>query len=57
MTATYEGLDPARLVAVVETPEGTRTVATSDDRGLAARATTEELVGTSLDVDGSTVVA
>ena len=55
-TATYDGATPSRLVTIVEVPDGRRTVATSDDPALAARATAEEVVGTTVAVEGTTVV-
>jgi acetyl-CoA C-acetyltransferase len=45
-TVTYEGLDPARVVAVCDTDDGRRCVSISEDRSLAASACTEELIGT-----------
>lgn len=44
-TVTYDGLDPAGVVALCDTADGRRCVALSDDRGLAGRAVTEELAG------------
>jgi len=45
-TVTYDGMDPARVVAVCDTVDGRRCVSISADPYLAASACTEELVGT-----------
>jgi acetyl-CoA C-acetyltransferase len=52
-TVAYDGLDPVRCTVIADTETGTRCVATSDDTELAGRATREELVGTTVDVDGN----
>ena len=44
-TVTYDGMEPARVVAVCDTPDGRRCVAFGDDRDLAAAACAEELIG------------
>jgi len=45
-TVTYDGTEPARVVAVCDTDDGRRCVSLSDDRALAAASCTEELIGT-----------
>jgi acetyl-CoA C-acetyltransferase len=52
-TVGYEGLAPARCTILADTPAGERCVASSDDAALARRATREELVGTSVVVEGT----
>jgi hypothetical protein len=49
---TYDDLAPARCTVVADTPAGARCVATSDDAALARRATEEELIGSTVAVDG-----
>ena len=44
-TVTYDGTDPARVVAVCDTDDGRRCVSISTDADLAAAACTEELIG------------
>lgn len=56
VTVTYAGLDPVRVVAVLETAAGDRVIATSSDPALVASATTEELVGRSYEVAGNALV-
>ncbi|MEX2256963.1 MAG: hypothetical protein WEC34_16125 [Acidimicrobiia bacterium] len=51
-TVHYDGMDPARCTVIADTPDGTRCVATSADADVARRATLEELIGTSIGVDG-----
>jgi hypothetical protein len=53
-TVAYDGLDPVRCTVIADTETGVRCVATSHDAELAGRATREELVGTTIDVDGNT---
>jgi acetyl-CoA C-acetyltransferase len=48
-TVTYDGHEPKELVAVVDTRDGTRAIAKRTDPDLLARATTEELIGTTLE--------
>jgi acetyl-CoA C-acetyltransferase len=45
-TVTFEGMEPARVVAVCDTSDGRRCVAFADDPDLAAVACAEELIGT-----------
>ena len=51
-TVTYGDADPARCLIIADTPGGQRCMASSDDAALARRATCEELIGTTVDVDG-----
>jgi acetyl-CoA C-acetyltransferase len=51
-TVGYDGLEPARCTAAVETPAGERCLASSADARLARRATREELIGSAVAVDG-----
>jgi acetyl-CoA C-acetyltransferase len=51
-TVTYDRAEPARCTIIADTPSGTRCMASSDDAALARRATREELIGTSVGVDG-----
>ena len=44
-TVTYDGMDPAALVALAETPDRARVIGRSDDADLMERALTEGLVG------------
>jgi len=53
-TVTYDGADPARTVVLADLPDGRRCVTASDDRDVAAHATTDELIGTAIAVDGPT---
>ena len=53
-TVTYDGILPARVVAVCDTIDGRRCVSISEDAGLAAWACKEELVGTSVDLGSGT---
>jgi hypothetical protein len=57
VTVSYQGLAPARCTVLADTPAGTRCIASSDDAKLAERATREELVGTTVSVDGTRLVA
>ena len=50
-TVTYDGLEPARVVALCDTDDGRRCVALSDDGDLAARAVVEELIGCRVKAD------
>jgi acetyl-CoA C-acetyltransferase len=52
-TVHYEGQDPVRCTVIADTPDGMRCVATAADPELAERATVEELIGTTVKVDGS----
>lgn len=52
-TVTYDGEEPRELVAILDAPAGERVIAKSDDAALAARATEQELVGTTLGVAGN----
>jgi acetyl-CoA C-acetyltransferase len=53
-TVTFDGLDPARTVALCDTVDGRRCLTVSDDRQLAAHAVAHELVGTGVRVGGGT---
>ncbi|HEX4820193.1 MAG TPA: hypothetical protein VFV00_08300 [Acidimicrobiales bacterium] len=48
-TVTYDGQDAKELVAIVDTTDGARAIAKRNDPALLARATTEELIGTTLE--------
>ena len=52
-TVHYDGMDPVRCTAVLDIPDGTRCVASSDDAAVAANATREELIGTTVEVKGN----
>jgi acetyl-CoA C-acetyltransferase len=51
-TVTYRDMEPATCTVIADTPGGQRCMASSEDTGLARRATREELVGTTIGVDG-----
>ena len=51
-TVTYQQMAPARCTMIADTPGGQRCMASSDDAALAQRATEEELIGTTVAVDG-----
>jgi acetyl-CoA C-acetyltransferase len=53
-TVTYDGMMPARVVAVCDTADGRRCVSISEDAELAARACQEELVGTPVALSSGT---
>jgi len=53
-TVTYDGMEPARVVAVCDTADGRRCVSISEDVGLAARACEEELVGAPVAIGSGT---
>ena len=53
-TVTYDGPDPARVVAVCDTADGRRCVSLGEDADLAAAACTEELVGTGVVIRAGT---
>jgi len=53
-TVTYDGVDPARVVAVCDTADGRRCVSIREDRELAARACAEELIGTNVRIRAGT---
>jgi acetyl-CoA C-acetyltransferase len=55
-TVTYEGMDPVRVVAVCDTADGRRCVALSGDPDVAARACTEELIGTTVRIGSGAFV-
>jgi acetyl-CoA C-acetyltransferase len=48
-TVTYDGLEPKELVAIVDTADGARAIAKRTDAGILEHATTDELVGTTLE--------
>jgi hypothetical protein len=52
-TVNYDGMEPARCTVIADTPAGARVVATCHDAALADRVTREELIGTTVDVDGT----
>jgi acetyl-CoA C-acetyltransferase len=56
-TVTYDRGCPADVIAIVETDAGTRTVARDADDTLAAQATTEDLIGHRVRVDGPAFTA
>src|SRR5262245_55339374 len=51
-TVTYGNMDPIKCTIIADTPAGTRCMASCDDVALARRATREELIGTTVGVDG-----
>lgn len=53
ITVAYQGLAPARCTVIADTPAGARCVASAEDAALAERATREELIGTTIRVDGA----
>ena len=55
VTVTYQGLDPAGVIAVLDNPAGDRVIARSADPALIERATTEELIGLQLEVRGNQI--
>jgi acetyl-CoA C-acetyltransferase len=54
-TVTYEGFEPKELIAVIDTPDGRRAIARSDDDGLLTSGTQATLVGQEVDVAGSRI--
>lgn len=54
-TVTYEGEQPAEVIAVLDVAEGGRVIAKSSDGSMLALATGEGLVGRSLGVEGNTL--
>ena len=53
-TVMYEQLEPVKTTVIADTPDGQRCVASCTDADLARRGTREELIGTAVDVDGTT---
>jgi acetyl-CoA C-acetyltransferase len=53
-TVHYEGQDPVRCTIIGDTPDGPRCVAKCEDAEVAATATRQELIGTTVHVDGTT---
>jgi acetyl-CoA C-acetyltransferase len=51
-TVTYRDDAPAQCTIIADTPGGQRCMASSYDAGLARRATREELIGTTVGIDG-----
>jgi acetyl-CoA C-acetyltransferase len=51
-TVTYREAEPDKCTIIADTPEGQRCMASSGDTALARRATHEELIGTTVAVDG-----
>jgi len=54
-TVTYDGMVPARTVALCDTTDGRRCVAVTDDALLASRATTSELIGATVRIEGGSL--
>jgi acetyl-CoA C-acetyltransferase len=54
-TVTYDGMVPARTVALCDTTDGRRCVAVTDDALLASRATTNELIGATVRIEGGSL--
>jgi acetyl-CoA C-acetyltransferase len=54
-TVTYKGEDPEELVAILDIDDRTRVIATSTNADLIVRATSEELIGTTVEVDGNSI--
>jgi acetyl-CoA C-acetyltransferase len=52
-TVHYDGMDPVRATIVGDTPDGRRCVASCADTDVAEPATREELIGTTVNVQGS----
>jgi acetyl-CoA C-acetyltransferase len=52
-TAAYDGLEPVRCTVIADTPTGDRCIATAHDPEVAYAATTVELVGRTIAVDGN----
>jgi acetyl-CoA C-acetyltransferase len=52
-TAAYDGLEPVRCTVIADTPTGERCIATAHDADVARAATTEELIGRTITVDGN----
>jgi acetyl-CoA C-acetyltransferase len=55
-TVTYDGLEPAEAIAVLDTPEGDRVVARSQSLDVLAPATRSGLVGVTVAVDAGQIV-
>jgi acetyl-CoA C-acetyltransferase len=53
-TVTYDGMDPARVVAVCDTDDGRRCVSICGDGDLAASVCSEELIGTRVRIGSGT---
>jgi acetyl-CoA C-acetyltransferase len=53
-TVTYDGQTPVRVVAIADTVDGARCVAVAEDPDLAVRGTGDDLIGTLIDVGGTT---
>jgi acetyl-CoA C-acetyltransferase len=45
-------MEPTKCIIIADTPSGARCMASSDDAALARRATREELIGTTVSIDG-----
>ena len=52
-TVTYDDEEPARVIAIGDTPDGDRCVAVAADADLAARGTREDLIGLEIDVEAT----
>jgi acetyl-CoA C-acetyltransferase len=55
VTVTYDGFEPKEVIAVVDTPDGARAIAKTTEPDVLTRATTDELVGSPVEVDGNTL--
>jgi len=56
-TVSYDAMNPAKCTVIADTPDARRCVATANDPVLARRATNEELIGTTITVDGTSFTA
>ena len=54
-TVTYDGLAPARLVAICDLDDGRRAVGLSDEAALASLAVDEELAGRAVTLEAGTL--
>jgi acetyl-CoA C-acetyltransferase len=56
-TVSYDAMNPEKCTVIADTPDAKRCVATADDPALALRATNEELIGTTITIDGTSFTA
>jgi acetyl-CoA C-acetyltransferase len=56
-TVSYDAMNPAKCTVIADTPDARRCVATANDPVLARRATNEELIGTTITIDGISFTA
>ncbi len=56
ITVTYAGLEPVKVVAILETDAGDRVIAKSQDSDLLVEATTTELIGRRFVVSGNRLI-